>query len=52
MGKVTKHCLLTLVDRKTGFTLIRKLEDRTAHAVTDAALTLIGRPENVFKTIK
>ena len=51
MGAETKHCLLTLVDRKSGFTLIRKLEDRTARAVTEAALTLIGRPEHTFKTI-
>lgn len=51
MGKDTKHCLLTLVERKTGFTLIRKLEDRTAAAVTEAALTLIGNPEHIFKTI-
>jgi IS30 family transposase len=51
MGKDTKHCLLTLVERKSGFTLIRKLEDRTARAVTEAALTLIGRPEHTFKTI-
>jgi len=51
MGKDTKHCLLTLVERKSGFTVIRKLPDRTARAVVDAALFVIRQPGHIFKTI-
>lgn len=51
MGKDSKHCLLTLVERKSGFTLIRILPDRTARAVTDAALAVIRRSEHTFNTI-
>lgn len=51
MGKDTKHCLLTLVERKSGFTVIRLLPDRTARAATDAALLVIRNPEHTFNTI-
>ena len=51
MGKDTKHCLLTLVERKSGFTIIRLLQDRTTRAVTDAALLVIRNPEHIFNTI-
>ena len=51
MGKDTKHCLLTLVERKSGFTIIRLLQDRTTRAVTDAALEVIRRTEHTFNTI-
>ena len=51
MGKDTKHCLLTLVERKSGFTVIRILPDRTARAATDAALSVIHRTEHTFNTI-
>ena len=51
MGKDTKHCLLTLVERKSGFTIIRLLQDRTTRAVTDAALLVIRNPEHTFNTI-
>ena len=51
MGKDTKHCLLTLVERKSGFTIIRILPDRTTRATTDAALQVIARSEHTFTTI-
>jgi IS30 family transposase len=51
MGKDTKHCLMTLVERKSGFTIIRLLQDRTTRAVTDAALEVIRRSEHTFNTI-
>lgn len=51
MGKDSKHCLLTLVERKSGFVIIRKLQDRTARAVTDAALEVFARAEHAFHTI-
>ena len=51
MGNDSKHCLLTLVERKTGFTIIRKLDDRTTRAVTEAALAVIRREGHTFTTI-
>jgi transposase, IS30 family len=51
MGKDSKHCLFTLVDRKSGFTIIRILPDRTTRAVTEAALQVIGRSDLTFNTI-
>lgn len=51
MGAGTQHCLLTLVERKSGFTLIRKLEARTAAEVTAAAARVIRRMRCKFQTI-
>jgi IS30 family transposase len=42
MGSGDLHCILTLVERKTGFTLIGKLKDRTK-AETDACLLRLIR---------
>lgn len=36
MGKYTKHCILTLVERKTGITWIGKLSEHTVEAVNKA----------------
>lgn len=49
MGKDTKHCLLTLVERKSGFVIIRKLQDRTARSVNEAIQAVIDR--HLFRTI-
>ena len=46
-----KHCLLTLVDRKTGYVLIGKLENRTAAATTRKAIELIQRTGRRVRTI-
>jgi IS30 family transposase len=37
-----KHCLLTLVDRKTGFTVIGKLSARTVEATNRCAIEFIN----------
>lgn len=37
----SKHCLVTLVERKTGFALIGKVKNRTATAVTDKIIELL-----------
>ena len=37
-----KHCVLTLVDRKSGYVMIGKLEARTVEATNRRALRLIG----------
>jgi IS30 family transposase len=46
-----KHCLLTLVDRKTGFTIIGKLEARTVEATNRCAIELIRRTERRVRSI-
>jgi len=51
MGTGSLHCLLTLVERKSGVTLIRKLKARTAAEVTAATATVIARMPHKFHTL-
>jgi len=37
MGSDMHHCVLTLVERKTGYAIVKKLKARTMHEVTRAA---------------
>lgn len=46
-----RHCLLTLVDRKTGFTLVGKLDSRTAADTNRRAIELIRRSDRRVRTI-
>jgi transposase, IS30 family len=51
IGKDKKHCILTLVERKTGYTIIRKLNARTKVEVTNEASKVIETHLPHFKTI-
>ena len=51
MGTGSKHCLVTLVERKTGLLLIGKLEDRTTNSLNRRVIGLIKRHGGVFQTI-
>jgi transposase, IS30 family len=51
MGSDMHHCVLTLVERKTGYAIIKKLKTRTMHAVTHAASRAIRSHCRKFKTI-
>ena len=51
MGSDMHHCVLTLVERKTGYAIIKKLKARTMHAVTHAASRAIRSHCRKFKTI-
>jgi len=51
MGTGSSHCVLTFVERKSGFTLIRKLRARTMAQTTAGALSVIARMKHRFKTI-
>jgi transposase, IS30 family len=51
IGHGSRHCLLTLVERKSGFSIIKKLEARTADCATQAALQAISEHQHRFKTI-
>ena len=46
-----KHCVLTLVDRKSGYVMIGKLEARTVEATNRRALRLIGAAPRPTRTI-
>ena len=45
------HCVLTLVERKTGYVLIGKLRARTAEEANRATLELMRRHRRRFRTI-
>ncbi len=52
IGSSDKHCVLTLVDRKTGYTMIGKLESRTVKAVNRRAIGLFrGSRRRVRTTV-
>lgn len=51
MGSDKRHCLLTLVERKSGYAIIEKLKARTKDEVTRAATKAIARHCRRFKTI-
>jgi IS30 family transposase len=51
MGKGSKHCLVSLVERKSGFLLIGKLKARTVAETTTRTTRLIRRHAETFATI-
>jgi len=51
IGSDLHHCILTLVERKSGFAIIKKLASRTAASVNLAALDAIKEHQENFKTI-
>ena len=51
MGKGEKDCIVTLVERKYGFTLIGKLPDRTVASLNLKTIQLIKRHAGTFRTI-
>jgi IS30 family transposase len=50
MGHGSAHCLLTLVERKSGFTAIRKLATRNKAEATAALKAIINANPKAFKT--
>lgn len=51
MGKGSKHCIVTLVERKTGYTLIGQLNNRTTKATNQRTIRLIKKLPSPIKTI-
>jgi IS30 family transposase len=51
MGEGANHCVLTLVERATGFVLIGKLQTRGSHETARKTIQLIRRHPEKFKTI-
>jgi IS30 family transposase len=51
IGKGSRHCLVTIVDRKTGYVVIGKLRARTKEHTNHRTLRLIRQHPQRFKTI-
>jgi len=51
VGAGSKDCVATLVERKTGFTMIGKLPDRCKLSMSKRIKSLIRREQTSFKTI-
>ncbi len=51
MGSGDKHCILTLVDRRTGYVIIGKLESRTVADTNRKAIELIVNTVRRIRTI-
>jgi IS30 family transposase len=51
MGSDLRHCVLTLVERKTGYAIIKKLAARNKDQVTRAATRASRRHCHQFKTL-
>jgi IS30 family transposase len=51
MGKANKDCVLTIVDRKTGYTMIGELKNRTQRETARKTMCLLRRYPGKIKTI-
>jgi IS30 family transposase len=51
MGSDMRHCVLTLVERTSGYAIVKKLKARTKNEVTRAATRAIKKHCRRFKTI-
>lgn len=50
-GRGSSHCIVTLLERKTGYVMIGKLPDKTTAALNKKTISLINRDTANFKTI-
>ena len=51
LGTGSRHCVLSLVDRKTGFVVLGKLSARTTRATTQRTIRLVRQYPRRFATI-
>ncbi len=51
LGKGSRHCIVSLVERKSGFLHIGKLRSRTVSQTSTRTIGLIRRHPDLFKTI-
>ncbi|KLN65477.1 transposase [Vibrio sp. VPAP30] len=51
VGRGTKHCIVTLVDRMTGYTFIGQMDDRTTKSLNVRISKIMSRSDLPFKTI-
>lgn len=51
MGNDRRNCIVTLVERKTGFVIIKKIKARTVENVNKVCISAIKENDRKFKTI-
>jgi IS30 family transposase len=51
MGGDSKDCIVTIVERKSGYVMIGKLNDRTTCSLNQRCIQLLEREEAKFKTV-
>jgi IS30 family transposase len=51
IGKGSKDCIVTIVERKSGYVMIGKLKDRTTRSLNKRCIRLLQREPAKFKTI-
>jgi len=51
MGKGAPDCIVTIVERKTGFLVIGKLKDRTTKSLNKRTISIMNKQAVAFKTI-
>ena len=51
MGKSSKDCIVTIVERKSGYTLIGKLPDRTTRSLNKRCIKLLHKEPSQFRSI-
>ncbi len=51
VGRGSKDCIVTIVERKSGYVLIGKLKDRTTRSLNRRCIKLLDREPAKFKTI-
>ena len=51
VGRGSKDCIVTIVERKSGYVLIGKLKDRTTRSLNQRCIKLLNREPSKFKTI-
>jgi len=51
VGRDRHHCIVTLVERVTGFVIIKKVSSRTAFEVTKACIQAVKEHRQIFITI-
>ena len=50
-GRGSSHCIVTLLERKTGYVMIGKMPDKSTASLNKKTISLIGRNPQDFKTI-
>ena len=50
-GRGSTHCIVTLLERKTGYVMIGKLLDKSTASLNKKTIALINRDPTAFKTI-
>lgn len=50
-GRGSNHCIVTLLERKTGYVMIGKLTDKSTARLNKKTISLINRDSTLFKSI-